>query len=38
MHDVEIVRRYRCALSDRREQTNDDELNVARRQCLEQAF
>ena len=31
MHDIEIVRRYGCALSDRCKQTDDDELNVARR-------
>jgi hypothetical protein len=31
MHNVEVVRRHRRALSDRRKQTYDDELNVARR-------
>jgi len=31
VHDIEIVRRYRRALSDRCEQTDDDEFNVARR-------
>lgn len=38
VHDIEVVRCHRRALSDGGEQPYDDELNVARRQGLEQAF
>ena len=38
VHDVQIVRRDRCTLSDGSEESNDDELNVARRERRQQSF